>query len=169
MTDERYEVLESRLDSVRRRFSRETSATREHLHSLISEVQHLQADIKPLLDDLARRQKGEEMAARLREKREEIEKRDWELRRHEWDANLAILRERQAELDAQIHNSIKIGGVLTRLLALLMLLALPIAFIFAAMGVITPEQQTNAFVGAALFSIGGGALVLWNVFTELDQ
>lgn len=169
MTDEQYEVLASRLESFRGRTARQVSEVRQDVNTLFFQVQNLQADIRPLLDDLLERVNAKEQVAALHKKRQAIAREQYELSRYEWDANLAILRERLAELDAQIANRVNVGGFLTRLSALLMLLALPVAFILSAMGVITSQQQTNAFAGAALLSIGGGALALWSVFTEADQ
>jgi len=102
----------------------------------------------------------------LRKKRDEYLKDEWQRHRYMWDAELAALAERQAELDAALSRRVKIGAVLIRLAALLMLLSLPAAFILSAVGVITPEQQANALAGAALLFIGGGALVLWDTLKE---
>lgn len=166
MTDERYETLASRHDSLSARTNRDVAGIRQNVNALIGEVQHLQADIKPLLEDLAKRQKGEEQVALLRKKCDEYLKDEWQRHRYMWDANLAVLAERQAELDAALSRRVKIGAVLIRLAALLMLLSLPAAFILSAVGVITPEQQANALAGAALLAIGGGALVMWDTLKE---
>lgn len=168
MIDENYEVLASRVESVRSRLSREMSATREHLHGLISEVQHLQADIAPLLEDLRERKSGEEQVALLRQREAEYRKIEWERRCSDRDSELAALAQRQAELDAAMSRRVNVGAVLIRLAALLMLLSLPAAFILSALGAITPEQQTNALAGTALLAIGGGAIVLWDILKEAD-
>ena len=161
MTDERYEVLRSRHESLRSRVDRDIAQIREHLQALISEVQHLQVDIKPLLDDLGKRQSSEQEIANLRAKRDEIWQREVDRQRYEWQANLAVIKERQAELNALKRSQANVGKQVLWLIVAIMMWSFPVALIAAGLGAIPAQNQVFIFSGTAVMALGGVAVLLW--------
>lgn len=148
------------------RFVENLEKTHEALACISKQLGDLRKDVEPILDDLRGRQRSEEEISKLRAKRDEIRQMEVDRQRCEWQANLAVVKERQAELDALERPNQNVGKSVFRLLVAIMVWSFPVALIAAGFGAIPPENQAFIFAGTAVMALGGLAVFIWETSNE---